>query len=175
MNKEININGEDYILKSELEDIRNKLEILQKSLIESKREPCKRFGMNQEYKLTRLFNTIFSDTTNSVNEDYAIKNGIIVIDPANVLMCSAISEEAKRFLCKYQDFESESRKEPELDYNTKRDGEIKSRFSTEYLSKILPILFFNSEALDICINKDYPITLSNKHFKFILAPRIESE
>jgi hypothetical protein len=130
----------------------------------------KRFEINQEIKLLRLFKNIFSAETDSWTEEEAISKQVVIIDPANVLMCTAVSEEAKRLLCRFKNREQEEKKEPELEY-TSTELAVSS-FSMEYMNKIMSIMSLG-EKIKITNKKDFPITIENVHFRFILAPRVE--
>jgi len=52
--------------------------------------------------------------------------------------------------------------------------EIKSFYNSEYLKKVIDILSIFNDSIEIKILIDYPMTISNKHFKIILAPSIKN-
>jgi hypothetical protein len=140
---------------------------------------AKRFKPSEELKLLRLFNRIFNDEIEQgYSEDLAVSKGICVTDAANVLLCEALTEQAKRFLVRYKwltdDDEDKGEslyKKPELEYTI--SGELAvSSFSMEYMSKIMSIMDLG-EKVKITNRKDYPITIENEHFRFILAPRVD--
>jgi hypothetical protein len=109
------------------------------------------------------------------------------MDPANVCMVIAISEESKRVLCRFCDAEKDLQKIPEMTY--KADGQIvRSKYSMEYLKRIIKIFEsfntaksnkkiynpFSCESVAFSMLKDFPLTIENEHFKIILAPRVEN-
>ena len=136
----------------------------------------KRFEINQEVKLLRLLNACFNSYTNSWSEEEAILKGVTIIDAANVLMCTGISEEAKVLLCRFKGFDELKKDEPNLNTNfdeKKSSNELAvSSFSMEYMNKIMRIMSLG-EKIKITNRKDFPVIIENEHFRFILAPRVE--
>lgn len=159
MNNEITINGEVYVKKE----------------AEKERVEAKRFPEKTTLKLLNKLTKLFCLSERSINEEEAL-NGVTVIDPANVCLVTGISEEAKRILALFKDFNSTITDKSNLDYKPfNQEDLIKSRYSQEYIIKIIEILNVTEDAVNIYLNKDYPITLENKDFKFVLAPRVETD
>lgn len=160
MEDQITLNGTKYI--------REGLDVVKK--------PAKRFKAAIERKLLVEFNKMFSDEgENSIGEDYAVANGITVIDPANVALVSAKTEEAKRFLARFKGFESEDKKFPDLDLKSEKDETNHAKYSMEYIQKIINILDVTTDSIKLTMKTDMPITIEDEHFIFVLAPRIESD
>jgi hypothetical protein len=143
----------------------------------TEKKEVKRFSGEITGKLFLALSKLFqSAEDDGVNEEYAIEKGITIIDSANVCCCSAKTEKARRLLAQFKFYESEDKNEPELDYHAEKISEpCKSRYSLDYFTKIINVLKINSDSVDISVKHDYPVTLENKDFKFVLAPRIESE
>ena len=176
MKSQIKINEETYITFKEHEKIIAELikeGKIKEVITEIKENSVKRFSSGYDATLTRLFNNLFTSPEKSMNEDLANSKGVIICDPATILMCIGKSEEGKRFLAKYKDFEDPKKETLEkLDYTGKSEVNC-SRFNPEYLKKILEILEYISQEVKIHLLKDYPIKLENEHFAFVLAPRIK--
>lgn len=182
MEEEITINNVKYVTESkclEVEDtLRKEINNLKDKLNEERLPNSKikalRFNEKEYTKLINLMSKIFEIQTESVNEEWAVNNDFGVIDPANVCLIIGKTEEAKRLLSIFKPFESDT-KIPNLDYSpegeTKEKGQ-KARFSHEYFNKIIQVLNVTDEALNITIKYDYPGLFENRHFKFILAPRV---
>jgi hypothetical protein len=138
----------------------------------------KRFEFGLEVALIRGLQKVatgFELATSPISEEEGVEKGVAIIDPANVCLAEAKSEEAKRLLSRFKESESEL-KNPDLNGYIAKEGDImKSGFSIEMLTSILD--FFkemNKEgSVKLTLAKDYPITIENEHFKFILAPRVE--
>ena len=158
--KEIEIDGELYVLKD--------------SVLEVEKQRVKRFS--NEGKVIRTIAMTLSEAVEPVNEEYAVsKEEFSVIDPANVLMITGKTEEAKRVLSRFKDFDDEDKPQPNISYNNVK-GEATSKFSMEYVNEIMRIFnSYKSESVKISIGHDYPMTMEDKHFKFILAPRITED
>lgn len=158
--KEIIINGITYIKKEP-----------------KTQKKVTRFKISEELKLLKIFKKVFSnESENPIDEDYCLENGIYIVDPANVILCEGKSERAKRFLSRFTDNDASYKpKKPELDYKLDLDKFSSARFNVDYLLTILECFKIIEESCKITLKNDYPVTLENKDFKFILAPRIDSE
>ena len=172
--EEILLNNVKYFsedrMKREIEEISKKLKELENKS-ELKKEVV-RFGKD-EHKIMGKLDNLFDLSSESVNEEYAIEKGITILDPANVCGVTGKSERAKRLLAHFKCSETEDKPEPTLDYN--QTGIAKSRLSMEYIVKIIETLCITSEWVEVTTGHDYPITLENKDFKFVLAPRISPD
>jgi len=138
-------------------------------------EQIVRFEVKEEVRVITALSKFFSETDNPISEEKAIEREYIAkLDPANVCLIQANTEQAKRCLSRFIDNEEEIKDIPELEYNNLTSKEIKSRYSINYFKDIINLLKCTGEgSFLIKINTDYPATLENKHFKVILAPRIE--
>ena len=89
----------------------------------------------------------------------------------NVGMILAKTKEAQYLLGL---FEGGERKDVNLDYPITERQKHRSKYSIIYLKKALEIFRHTHEgAVDINLKNDYPITLEDKHFKIIIAPRMD--
>lgn len=179
MEDEILINNVKYLSYdkhlAELKEISNKLKELERKNLDEKSE-AKRFSEGKYLKLIKSLSQIFQIHESSISEEFAVNNGITVIDPANVCCVIGKTEESKRLLAMFSDFEVETKPQPTLDFSVE-DGEEKIqkvKLSEEYLSKIMAVLKIDSDSITITAKHDYPACLENKYFKFILAPRVEN-
>jgi hypothetical protein len=188
MESEITINGEKYYSEEkynkDLNEIKEVLNSLEKS---TEKKKAKRFNDKDYIKLIKSMSKMFPIQSESVDEEWALKNEMNVIDPANVCMVIPKTEEAKRLLVIFKDFEND-RPSPDLDltpdytfYPEKAPEEQivinpqMAKFSQEYVRNILEILNVTDDAVTFTIKKDYPAIIENTHFKFIIAPRIQNE
>lgn len=144
--------------------------------VEEPKKKAKRFTPLVASGILRELDNIFSaEGGDTLDEDDAIKKDIAITDPANVLMVIGKSEEAKRLLCIFISPESDMRKMPDLSFIS-NDKPASSLFSFDYFYKIISVLNVSGcDSIRISVNNDHPIKLENKHFAFILAPRIEDE
>lgn len=136
----------------------------------------KRFEVRDEVRVITALTKFFDKITVPISEEEALKrDNLALLEPANVCLIQAKTEEAKRCLSRFIDKNDTCREAPELQYNTKEnDGEIKSSYSIEYFNPIINLFkATKDEKFSIKINVDYPATLENEHFKVTLAPRIE--
>jgi hypothetical protein len=185
----ININNIEYYSKEryekDLNEIKDKLNSL---LTKTEKKKALRFEEKQYIRLVKLLSGIFQIEGESITEDWAMENEFYAVDPANVCMAIPKTEEAKRILAIFRAFEPERNSYPNMDYipeykffpdkEPKEQIKIKEqkvKLSQEYLRKILEILNVTDDAVELTVKKDYPITVENMHFKFILAPRIEND
>ncbi len=139
----------------------------------TEQKEIKRFDIKTEAKLLRTVGGLLNQRKTPITEERAVESETIsVMDPASVTMLIAKTEEAKRLLSRFKDFDEET-KEPTLDYRVVRnDRSPTSKYSIEYLSKIIKIFDCFEGGVEISIRNDYPSTLENDHFRAILAPRV---
>jgi hypothetical protein len=97
-----------------------------------------------------------------------------ILDPANVCMIVAKTDEAKMILSMFIDADEPERKVPNLDYSNSTAFNV-CKYSMEYLKKMFDFFELCEDTIKISMKKDFPITFENDHFKIILAPRIESD
>jgi ABC-type ATPase with predicted acetyltransferase domain len=125
----------------------------------------KKLTIEQEFKLIRTIEKVFNDNYNEV-----IPKEYYAFDSCNVAMIIAKSDFGKRILLRF--INPDSPKKSELDFTTK-EGEIPtSRFSLEYLHKLLNIFDYD-DAVRLLVKNDFPMAMENKDFKVFLAPRID--
>ena len=144
---------------------------------EKQKNEINRFPFSEEHALMREIHKTFPSQKDCISEDEALRlKNVCIMDPANVSMIVAKTEEAKRLLSRFITKTQKKQKTPSLNYVAKNGEKIMSRYSVEYLLKILEILGENdSSSISISMKKQYPLTMGNKHFDLILAPRVENE
>lgn len=103
-------------------------------------------------------------------EDYWIDKDIHIMDAANVMMVVSKSEDGDKILMPFSDKEN-IQKVPELEFNEAGS----SKFSVDYMKRIIDVLNIMEESIYLTNAKDFPIVLENKHLKFILAPRVDNK
>lgn len=174
MEQEITINQTKYFSEEkytkDLQEIKQKLIELENQTRPEKKKVL-RFSELFTLKLIKKLSAIFPIRENSVSEDYLIKQDYNVIDPANVCKVMPKSEEAKRLLSMFVDYDND-KPEPKLDFNPDKVEPQQVKLSLDYIIKILDILNVTQGGFKITVKTDYPTCIENKHFKFILAPRI---
>lgn len=117
-------------------------------------------------KILKALNKLFKDVGNTETpEEYC------VMDKTNVCMITATSDEGKKLLKRYVDTSGFKKKEPTLTYEHSEPAVCK--FSVEYLTAILKIFSYDN-SIKLTMAKDYPLTIENKDFRVILAPRLEN-
>lgn len=138
-------------------------------------QETKKFDIKKELvvigKLTKLLSGPLEPTT---REDVLSRDSVAVMDGANVCMVIGKSVEAKNSMVRFVE-KDYKHKVPELDYKAVGGNIIESKYSNEYLKRILDILCVTGESTLIKINRDYPSTFENDHFKIILAPRVSND
>lgn len=146
-------------------------------------EEVLRFDTTTEAKLLTKLNKILDAETMTITEEEAVKRDeLFIMDLANVVMVIAKTEQAKRILSRYltKDNVDPSYEIPKLNYfienGRKEDNnKLMCRYSTEYLKKIIDFFSVLDESTQLNLKNEYPLTLENKHFEVILAPRITED
>jgi hypothetical protein len=147
-----------------------------------------RFPADVESKLIKAISKVLSPQSTGLSEESAAAMPeLAVMDPANVCMVIGISEPARRVLARFVDYEAKAQKSPALEYypaavDVETQRACCAKFSGDYLLNILPVLVisgtenkYSTPVINLSVKRDYPVTLSNDHFKIILAPRVESD
>jgi hypothetical protein len=141
----------------------------------------KRFEFVKEVDLIKALQDTacgFALAVNPISEEKAVEKGISIIDAVNVSLVRGKSEEAKRLLSRFREEEGDTRADSiEMKYSANEGDIMKSGFNLKRLTSILAFLgILDKEGLvKLTVGKDYPITIENEHFEFILAPRVEAE
>jgi len=141
--------------------------------MDEEKKQVKRFDIKTEAKLLTKISKILIAEDNPLSEEEAINKEVMApMDPANVCMIIARTEEAKRVLSR---FCTEGIKEriPEMDFTT--DKIITSKYSTDYLKRLIDIFQCMSETVKFSMSAEYPLMMENEHFKVMLAPRVEND
>lgn len=132
----------------------------------------KELSLKEEYKLLQALESIFYDYHNT--ELPTQEHGYSIVDSANICVCEAKSDDAKKLILRFIDNEN-SKNLNSLDFSPIMPLEAqKVKASMEYTLKIIKILEMTDDAITLTAKKDYPICFENKDFKFILAPRVEN-
>ena len=132
----------------------------------------KKFELKTELKTIKALNGLFNEELDNFTEEELIaQTEVGVLDPSNVVMVVAKSEEAKSCLRRFT-AKSQKPSIPDLKYHEQEKG--KAKLSVLFLSRILRIFDSYNESVEINTAKDFPITLEDEHFRVILAPRVET-
>jgi len=142
--------------------------------MEEEVKEIKRFDAGKIAKLTKALNKIFEQTNNCSEDDAVNLNDCQVTDVAHVCMVVAKTEEAKRVLSLFVDT-SNIPKLPLLNYRADANTECTANYSTDYILLIMNVLKHTQDYIKISLKEDFPSTLETKHFKFLLAPRIDND
>ena len=138
-----------------------------------------RFDPKLESKLLIKFQKL-NFRQGNMSEDQALNiNEFGLMDSSNVLMFIAKTEQAKRFLSKFADFEHKQNI-PELRFNDAAAGDVAiCKYNSHLLASIIEILNLvnngRCENIQITLKKDFPIVMDTLDFKVILAPRVGEE
>jgi len=103
-----------------------------------------------------------------------IEKEMAVMDAGNVSLIVAKTPQAKKILIQFIDADKQEQKAPTLKYD-ESNKPIRSRYATNYLIPALQLFDIFDESPNISVAKDYPITIENKHFRYILAPRVDKD
>jgi hypothetical protein len=173
---EITLNGEKYLLLTDVESRYIKKE-------QAKIPPAfEHYPVEVESRLHTKLKKLLKPVVDCITEYDAVKEAFGVMDGANVLMVVARSMRARALLRRYVsvDVDLDARQRiPELTYT--EGAQWKSWYSVDYM---LPIMDFfsatkesknDSVGVNFKIGTDYPITICNDDFEFILAPRVSNE
>lgn len=133
--------------------------------------------LTQEYRILKAIEKIFNDNHNKYSP--VLEENWFITCPANVSLIFAKSDFGKKLLLRFLNIDDNGKpmrdtKSPSLDYFATEKDVPKVKISMEYLTNILEIFKYD-DSVSITIKKDYPITIENKDFKCIIAPRVESE
>lgn len=132
----------------------------------------KKFELKTELKTIKALNGLLNEWSDNFTEKELIEQTEVgILDPSNVVMIIAKSEEAKSCLRRFTD-KSQKPNIPELRYHEQEKG--KAKVSVLFLSRVIKIFDCYNESVEINTAKDFPITLEDEHFRVILAPRVET-
>ena len=140
-------------------------------------EKIERFEAGDIAKITKALSKIF-EQTNNCSEDKAMElKECLVVDLTHVCMVEAKTEKAKRVLATFINIENIP-KTPDLDYIVRKDDVNKKYtaiYSMDYTLLILNVLKHTDDHFKISLKEDFPSVIETEYFKFMLAPRIETE
>lgn len=131
----------------------------------------RKFEPNVEARVIRALGKLFEQRENNITEQEA-EEGFNIVDPAHVCMATPKTDEAKYSLIRFTEKDVQP-KTPTLSYEPEKEPAI-VQISAEYLIHVIDILkSCDKDAYKLTVKKDYPLTIENEHFRFIIAPRIE--
>ncbi len=141
------------------------------------------YNVDDSCKILKALNKILSEIDDCPSEKEMLKmDDVIVLDPANVMGIIAKTNRAKKLIRRFVLKDENPRKAPSLEYHKQEVG--KCRLSTEYMVQAINLFKVIStlkgddaeeESFNIISAKNFPITMSNKDWAIILAPRIEND
>jgi hypothetical protein len=134
-----------------------------------------RYDIKQESKILKAMKNIFEEQTCLISEDEIVNaENIMAVDPAHVCMVIAKTSKAKIILRRFYNTEH-NHKEP----NIEALGILKthgcSLYATDYFLNIMKVIESVDDHFKIRLGTDSPCIIETDDFKFLLAPRIESE
>jgi len=134
-------------------------------------EVIERFDVETESKLLKAFLKVFTESDNIVSEEKLLEIETPgVVDPAHVCMVVAKTTRAKLVIRRFFDGQC---KVPDLTNTLNQSGN--SMIAIDYFLNILKIIDVVSDHFRIREGTDSPGIIESEDFKFLLAPRIESE
>lgn len=135
-----------------------------------------RYDIKQETKVLKALSGIFMEEKCLVSEDEIINSDdIMAVDQAHV--CMAIAKTSRAKICLRRFYNPDvSHKEPCLEamgINKPYGGD--SAYSTDYFVNIMKVVQACDDHFHIRLGHDTPCIIETEDFRFLLAPRIESE
>jgi hypothetical protein len=144
---------------------------------ESVMSKLERFDIKTETKILNALSKIFSEMTCLVSEeDICLVENVLVTDGAHVCLVVAKTNRAKLILRRFYDPEL-THKEPCLTFRDSRNNieAGNSLYSLDYFLSIQKVIKEVSDHFQIKLGTDSPCIVETDDFRFLLAPRIESE
>ena len=133
------------------------------------------FDIKQESKILKAMNNIFEDQARLVSEDEIVNaENIMAVDPAHVCMVIAKTSKAKIVLRRFYNPDV-NHKEPDIESLGLLKTMGCSLYATDYFLNIMKIIESVDDHFKIRLGTDTPCIIETDDFKFLLAPRIESE
>jgi hypothetical protein len=133
-------------------------------------------NLKDEVKLITALNKLFKEQIPEDNLNLeGMTEDIGYMTEDNILMLICKTQRAKEIFKRFTNKHIKQQNIPKLVYSiTEKEQGITniSRYNTEYLLRILNILKYTFDSVDISLKRDYPITLETEHFKIILAPKM---
>jgi len=91
-----------------------------------------------------------------------------IMDKTNVVMITSKSKDGIELIRNFVDLNNELTKDITINYESG-----KGSYNMEYLKHIMKV-FEKDDRIKIQTGYDQPMTIENKHFKIIVAPKIEN-
>lgn len=140
-----------------------------------------KFELKTELKILKALNSILTipddSLINTKSEHDILKSEVIVMNVENTILIVGKSDKAKLLLARFCDIDKiKIDKKPDLIFKTKK--EIHGLYALDYLNlafKLFKATDTNRESVLLNMGSDYPLMVSNEHFDFILAPRVEND
>ena len=171
--EEIILNGKTYVLKEEVEQLKEEIELQDVAFTHFVGINHFIKGLEGTARNKGLFytKTIPTMPITEIMVDSISEFGIM--DPSNCVMVVAKTQPAKMFLKRYKAIDDTIDKVPSLTVNTKAKA-FKSWYGIELINQALMFLNVNSDSVKINMyDKDYPMCLENDDFKIFIAPRVD--
>lgn len=128
------------------------------------------YNVKIEAKVLTKLNKILFQANNPITKINKEKD-LCAMDSSNVVMVVAKTDRAKRILMKFIENDDNEIKRPDIQYE--KEFSI-CNYSSEYFSKIIPIIKDLGEKFNIQMGTDKPIIFKvDIDWEFILAPRCE--
>lgn len=169
MDEKIQLNGKNYILEG--------------SITKSEKREFEGFTFKEYKHYLMKLEKLFNFTDQAISSETALScEKLSVLDPANVLMVIAKTDRAKDILKNFiwkEEFDEEKNVKNatmKLDFKSTKEELIQSKYSNEYLVKMLD--FFNFDKQDgvkLCSGSDYPLKIFNNDWEMVLAPRVDND
>ena len=132
-----------------------------------------RFDTKTEIKVLKALDKVLDEGQEIYKEDEFKE--LFTTDESNVMGVLNKTQEAFNILRKFV-VRGEEKKAPDFNYSDALKSGSDVKISGEYLKEAINILnATGEESLTITTAKDFPITLENKHFKIVIAPRVETD
>lgn len=134
----------------------------------------KRFDVKKEIKVHTALKKVFNEEQNIYSEDESLNmDNITVLNTANTVSITSLSDEAKLILRRYK-LKEDLKSYTEIDY-TITDNHAKVKIAADYLKDCINILYASGDVVLLTTKTDYPLKLENKHFRILIAPRIDND
>lgn len=135
------------------------------------KEELKKLDLKTELEITKELLRTFDEAEHPMSLANAEnRKEIGVADNTNAVMIISKNDEAKFILRRFKE-NTDDKEQPKLDYKPENKDETKARFGIDYITKVIRILGITDETIEIRLKKDYPITIENRYFRFVVAPR----
>ena len=138
-------------------------------------QTIKRFDIKTDTKLIKALSKVLKEEKNCLTEEkILLRDSVLVTDDPNIMAIIALTDEAKLILRRFISDE-DNRSIPILNFENTYSDISKVRIASDYLKEAITILNCLEDSVVITAKKDYPLMLENKHFRILIAPRIDND